>query len=91
MESGIVLMRCFIGYRCHEFQRGAQMDNQSKEYQQGYAQGVIDFSKRLEKYYNALKGRTSPTLTAYHIDQIKQEMLKAYREFDPHWLDQDGK
>lgn len=40
------------------------------------ADAITEFAERLKKYYNNLKGKTSPTLTAYHIDQIKQEMLQ---------------
>lgn len=45
------------------------------EYQQGYEQGITKFADRLKTYYNNLKGTTSAVLTAYHIEQIKKEIL----------------
>ena len=38
------------------------------------------FAERLKRYYNALNGRTPAVLVAYHIEQIKQEMLGRDRD-----------
>jgi hypothetical protein len=35
------------------------------------------FAEKLKRYYNELNGRTPAVLVAYHIDQIKQEMLRS--------------
>ncbi len=51
-------------------------EGKSKEYQQGYEQGIKEFAERLKTYYNHLTVGSFPYLIAYHIDQIKQEMLK---------------
>lgn len=48
----------------------------SEEYQQGYEQGVKDLTERLKTYYNNLNGTTSSGLVAYHIDQIRKELLE---------------
>ena len=40
-------------------------------------EAITEFAKRLKRYYNALNGRTPAVLVAYHIDQIKQEMLRS--------------
>ena len=40
------------------------------------ADAITEFAERLKKYYRSFDGKTSTTLAAYHIDQIKQEMLK---------------
>ena len=40
------------------------------------AEAITEFAERLKKYYNHLKGNTSAALAAYHIDQIKEEMLR---------------
>lgn len=48
----------------------------SEEYQQGYEQGIKEFVERLKKYYGNLSGTTLAVLTAYHIEEIKKELLK---------------
>ena len=40
------------------------------------------FAEKLKRYYNALDGRTPAVLVAYHIDQIKEEMLKTDKKCD---------
>lgn len=52
------------------------------EYQKGYEQGVKDLTERLKKYYNNLNGTTSSGLVAYHIDQIRKEMLEKAQNCD---------
>lgn len=52
------------------------MDEQSKEYRQGYEQGVNDLCERLKNYYGHLKGTTYAVLAAYHIEEAKKELLK---------------
>jgi DNA-binding protein Fis len=53
-----------------------------KEYQQGYEQGINDLADRLKTYYNNLNGTTSCGLVAYHIDQIRKEMLEKAQNCD---------
>jgi hypothetical protein len=48
----------------------------SKEYQQGYEQGINDLADRLKTYYNHLTVGSFPYLIAYHIEEIKKELLK---------------
>lgn len=52
------------------------MEKQSNEYRQGYEQGIIDFAERLKKYYGNLRGTTLAVLTAYHIEEVKKELLE---------------
>ena len=44
-------------------------------FKNGYKSGIMNFADRLKKYYNNLNGSTPTALTAYHIDQIKNELL----------------
>lgn len=39
------------------------------------AAAITEFADRLKKYYVNLKGNTPTILAAYHIDQIKEEMM----------------
>ena len=48
----------------------------SEEYQQGYKQGINDLADRLKTYYNHLTVGSLPYLIAYHIEEIKKELLK---------------
>ena len=48
----------------------------SEEYQQGYEQGIKEFAERLKKYYGNLQSTTVTVLVAYHVEQIKKELLK---------------
>lgn len=52
------------------------MDEQSKEYRQGYEQGVNDLCERLKNYYGNLRGTTYAVLAAYHIEEAKKKLLK---------------
>ncbi len=48
----------------------------SEEYQKGYEQGVKDLAERLERFYNCTQRNTYTSTVAYHIDQIKKDLLK---------------
>ena len=37
---------------------------------------VRKFADRLIAYYKSLDGKTSPVLTAYHVEQIAKEMTE---------------
>lgn len=56
------------------------MSDKSEEYTRGYAQGMEDLAKRLEKYYNCIGDQTYPPLVAYTIEVLKKEMLEGIYE-----------
>lgn len=66
------LARCIDGLKELQYDRGQY----EKGYATGYAAAIEDFAERLKKYYNNLNGTTSSGLVAYHIEQIKKEMLE---------------
>jgi hypothetical protein len=51
-------------------------EEKSKEYQEGYKQGVKDIAERIKKYYRCLGSMTNPCIMEYYIDQITKEMTE---------------
>ena len=48
----------------------------TEEYQKGYEQGVKDLAEKLTKFYNSSRRGTYSGTVAYHVEQIKKELLK---------------
>lgn len=51
-------------------------DGRKTGYKEGYEQGLKDLAERLKRFYQSLKGETFSSTVAYHIDQIKKDLLK---------------
>jgi hypothetical protein len=45
-------------------------------------EAVEEFAARLSRYYTTLGGTTSSTMVAYHIEQVKQDIINKYQEVD---------
>lgn len=45
-------------------------------YQQGYEQGVKDLAEQLKKFYTSFRSHTYSATVAYHVEQIKKDLLK---------------
>ena len=53
------------------------MDAKSKEYREGYRQGVMDMADRLKKYYTTLPlPKVQPTVVEYNIRVLTDELLE---------------
>ena len=50
------------------------------EYQKGYEQGILELAERLKKFYYSYRGNTYSSSVAYHIEQIKKDLLKEDKE-----------
>lgn len=46
------------------------------EYNKGYNQGLEDMAKRLKCFYHRLSGKTVGGSVAYHIEQIKGDLMR---------------
>lgn len=51
-------------------------DGRKTGYKEGYEQGVKDFAEKLQKFYDNYRGSTYSAVVAYHIEQIKKDLLK---------------
>lgn len=51
------------------------MSEISKEYQEGYRQGVKDFAERMKKYYHHLSGKTMSAVVKYVLTVMEAEMI----------------
>lgn len=45
-------------------------------FKKGYEQGVKDLAAKLKKFYDNYRGGTYSGSVSYHVDQIKNELLK---------------
>lgn len=54
------------------------MDEKSKDYREGYEQGVTDLAEKVKKYYTCLSGKTMTAVVAYFIDQVAQELKEKH-------------
>ena len=52
----------------------------TEEYQKGYEQGVKDLAERLGRFYQSTRRNTYTATVAYHIEQIKKDLLKEDKE-----------
>lgn len=52
------------------------MDEHSKEYRQGYEQGVKDLADRIIKYYSTLKDITYSGVVTFTIEVAMNELLE---------------
>lgn len=58
--------------RCDTFEEKIDLERIKA---QAKAEGIKEFAERLKRYYNTLKGESPAPLVAYHIDQIKNELI----------------
>lgn len=52
------------------------MDEESKEYREGYQQGAKDIAEKIKKYYKCLGSMTNPCIMEYYINQLLKEMVE---------------
>ena len=52
------------------------MDEESKEYREGYLQGAKDIAEKIKKYYKCLGSMTNPCIMEYYINQLLKEMVE---------------
>jgi hypothetical protein len=56
------------------------MDEESKEYREGYQQGAKDIAEKIKKYYRCLGSMTNPCIMEYYIDQVLKESFGSGEE-----------
>ena len=52
----------------------------NSDYIKGYNEGVKDLAERLERFYQSTARSTHSSTVAYHIEQIKADLLKEDEE-----------
>ena len=52
----------------------------TEEYRKGYEQGVKDLAEKLQKFYDNYRGSTYSAVVAYHVGQIKKDLLNENKD-----------